>query len=360
MASYAEAIVQTIRHPLLVLDEELRVRSANAAFLRMFEVEEADTVGQFIYDLGASQWDIPRFRRLLEEVLSDDVLVEDYEVEHEFPNIGRKYMILNARRLQQDVVGEELVLLAIEDATEQREARRAIEAYAHDLERSNRDLEQFAYVASHDLQEPLRTVSSFAQLLARRYEGELDEKAQQYIGFMTDAAGRMQRLIRDLLAFSRVTRTEEGYAETPLDVPLTEAISRLSSTIEDSGAQMTHDPLPTLRIQPGLIAQLFQNLIANAIKYRGEAPPAIHVSAEKIDSKWRIDVSDNGPGIDPRYHERIFGIFQRLHAGTHPEGTGIGLALCRRIVEHHGGRIWVESTPGEGATFSFTLEGESP
>jgi two-component system CheB/CheR fusion protein len=227
MPGYDEATVKTIRQPLLILAVDLRVRAANPAFYRTFEVAPEDTLGEFVYDLGNGQWDIPQLRRLLEDVLTRDSAVEDYEVEHEFPQIGPKSMILNARRLQQDGAAEGLILLAIEDMTTQRASERALERYARDLERSNRDLEQLAYVASHDLQEPLRTVSSFASLLERRYRDQLDDKARQYIDFMTDAAGRMQRLIKDLLAFSRVTRNEEDFELTKLEGPLEDALARL-------------------------------------------------------------------------------------------------------------------------------------
>ncbi|MDZ7802210.1 MAG: ATP-binding protein [Trueperaceae bacterium] len=360
MPKYAEAIVQTIRQPILLLDEDLRVDTANRAFYRTFAVQEADVLGCFVFDLGNGQWDIPSLRRMLDhDVLSAGDTVEDYEVSHDFPGIGPKVMIVNARRLRLTERGPARILVAIEDITREREVRKALEAHARDLERSNRDLEQFAYVASHDLQEPLRTVSSFAELLARRYEGQLDDKAQTYIRFMTEAAHRMQHLIKDLLAFSRVTRSDEPAEVAPLEAALAEALTPLSDLIEETGTRVTHDPLPTLRMHPRLIALLFQNLIANAIKYRGDAVPEIHVTAERTRDVWQIEVRDNGPGIDPRYHERIFAIFQRLHPGTHSEGSGIGLSLCRRIAEHHGGTIWVRSAPGEGATFAFTLGGEA-
>ena len=352
---YADAIVRTVRQPLLVLNGGLRVRFANDAFYAAFAVSETDTVGVPVYELGNGQWDIPSLRTLLEDVLPADTVVTDYEVDHDFPDIGRKIMTVNARRLIQPAADEELVLLAIEDITEREETKRTLETYSAELERSNRDLEQFAYVASHDLQEPLRTIRSFAELLDRRYKDVVDDKGRQYLDFMTDAASRMQRLVKDLLVLSRVTRTDESSAPLDLEDALRDALSRLDRTVDETGAEVTWSDLPTVVAQPSLIVQIFQNLIANAVRYRSDDAPRVHVSAHEQDGMWRIDVTDNGIGIDPRYHERIFDVFQRLHPGSHSTGSGIGLSLCRRIVEHHGGRIWVTSTGEHGSTFSFTL-----
>jgi len=236
-----------------------------------------------------------------------------------------------------------------------RMANAALQARARDLERSNSELEQFAYVASHDLQEPLRKVASFCQLLQRRYVGQLDDRADQYIEFAVDGAKRMQVLIDDLLAFSRVGRVEREPALISCASALSAARVNLTAEIKDSGAVIETSELPVVRAEFSLITSLFQNLLSNAIKFRGDKPPRIVISAARQDQFWRFAVADNGIGIDPEYADRIFVIFQRLHDRASYSGTGIGLAMCRKIVEYYGGRIWLETTASTGATFCFTL-----
>ncbi len=228
---------------------------------------------------------------------------------------------------------------------------------AAELERSNAELEQFAYVASHDLQEPLRKVTSFCQMIERRYGGQLDERGEQYIHFAVDGAKRMQVLINDLLAFSRVGRMERPHEDIDADELVTQATTNLAAAIEDSGAEVEIEgDLPVVRGERSLLGLVFQNLIGNGIKFRGEETPCVRVAAEREDGFWAFTIADNGIGIDAQYAERIFIIFQRLHAKEEYAGTGIGLAMCRKVVEHHGGRIWLdESNNGRGATFHFTL-----
>jgi PAS domain S-box-containing protein len=238
---------------------------------------------------------------------------------------------------------------------ERQRARDEIESKARDLARSNSELEQFAYVASHDLQEPLRMVSSYMQLLARRYKGKLDSDADEFIGFAVDGAVRMQALILDLLAFSRVGTRGSAFAPVDMQLVLDKTLANLRLAIAESGAQITQDPLPTLNADSMQIGQLLQNLIGNALKFRGERTPEIHIGATRHGTEWHFTVRDNGIGIDPQYKERIFIIFQRLHRKEEYPGTGIGLAICKKIVERHGGRIWLDSVPGQGATFHFTL-----
>lgn len=236
-----------------------------------------------------------------------------------------------------------------------RESEERLRAVVANLERSNRELEQFAYVASHDLQEPLRMVSSYTQLLARHFEGQLDEKAKKYIDYAVDGAVRMQRLINDLLAFARVGTRATPFKPVDTHALLGAAIKNLSVSIAEARTMITNDDLPTVSADASQLTMVFQNLAANAIKFRGETPPHIHVSAVQRDREWVFSVKDNGIGIDEKYKDRIFIIFQRLHTREEYPGTGIGLAICKRIIEHHGGRIWFESQPGRGATFFFTI-----
>lgn len=226
---------------------------------------------------------------------------------------------------------------------------------AKDLERSNAELQQFAYVASHDLQEPLRTISSFTQLLAKRYRDNLDDKAREFIDFAVDGCKRMQTLINDLLAFSRVGTQGKPLQAIQCDAVLDRVLKGSRLAIQESGAMITRDPLPVVLADELQLGQLFQNLIGNAIKFRAQDAPRIHISAQRNGGSWKISVRDNGIGISPEHNDRIFVIFQRLHTKTQYPGTGIGLAICKKIAERHGGRIWVEPSPGGGSTFSFTM-----
>jgi PAS domain S-box-containing protein len=224
-----------------------------------------------------------------------------------------------------------------------------------ELSRSNAELEQFAYAASHDLQEPLRMVSSYVQLLARRYEGRLGAQADEFIRYAADGAQRMQQMITDLLEYSRVGRQRVPFATTRLDDALERALVNLRVAIAEAGAVVTHEPLPTVLADTAQMSRLFQNIIGNAIKFRGDRAPEVRITVERRGEHWQIAVRDNGIGVDPQYANRLFQVFQRLHPRDRYPGSGVGLAICKRIVERHGGRIWVESEPGKGAAFLFTL-----
>jgi PAS domain S-box-containing protein len=249
-----------------------------------------------------------------------------------------------------------LVTAAVRDITVRKQADANLLSKVEELKRSNEELGQFAYIASHDLQEPLRMVASYTQLLSRRYKGKLDSDADEFIAYAVDGASRMQRLIQDLLAYSRVGTKGRDLIEISSEEALLSALISLRAGIQESGAQVTHDPLPIVLADEMQLAQLFQNLIGNAIKYQRQGVPKVHISAVKNGGKkWTFSVKDNGLGIDPQYFEKIFGMFQRLHKREEFAGTGIGLAICKRIVERHGGNISVESEPGHGSTFRFTL-----
>jgi PAS domain S-box-containing protein len=241
------------------------------------------------------------------------------------------------------------------DITERKKAEDGLKQFAEELKRSNSDLEQFAYVASHDLREPLRAINGFMELLYKGYKDKLDEKAIEYIRYATDGAIRMDDLLNGLLRYSRVQTHGKAFAQTPARGVLRAALKNLQRIIDETGACITSDELPAVKADGIQITELLQNLIANAIKFRSDKKPEIHVGCQKKDGCWQFFVRDNGIGIDPQFNDRIFLMFQRLHTRDKYPGYGVGLSVCKRIIERHGGKIWVESQPGNGATFYFTI-----
>ena len=267
-----------------------------------------------------------------------------------------RYINGRGHLVPQDAAKKSIRMVGVaQDITERKLAEAALLQRTEELARSNTELVQFAYVASHDLQEPLRMVSSYVQLLARRYAGKLDSDADEFIAFAVDGAKRMQNMINDLLAFSRVTTKGHEFKPVEADAALKLALANLKVAIEESQASVTFDPLPVVNADSAQLTQLFQNLIGNAIKFRRKEPPQVHVSVEKRAKDWEFSVRDNGIGIEPQHLERIFVIFQRLHTAAQFPGTGIGLAICKKIAERHGGNLWVSSQPGVGSTFHFTI-----
>lgn len=345
---FAEAIVETVREPLVILSQNLQVLKANKAFYDTFQTVREETEGRLIYDLGTGQWNIPKLRELLENILPAHATFRDFEVTHEFERVGRKVMLLNASEIFNPNAQARAILLAIEDVTDRNQAEEA-------LRRTNAELQHFAFALTHDLQEPLRMVVNFTELLGREFAGKLGEEADQYISYSVEGAQRIEALLKALLAYWEVSERKHG-SSVPVDsgAVLAKALLNLQAAIAQSGAIVTSDPLPTVVAEEVLLTQLFQNLISNSIKYRGEETPRIHVSAEKNGEGWLFAVRDNGIGIDPQDSERVFGMFKRLHGSEIP-GTGIGLAISKKVVERQGGRIWVESEPGRGATFKFTI-----
>jgi PAS domain S-box-containing protein len=243
----------------------------------------------------------------------------------------------------------------IHDITARKEAEKQLHDTTAELARSNADLEQFAYLAAHDLREPLATVSSYVSMLAETHKGKFDANTDENLGFIVDAVQRMQTLIDDLLTYSRVGTQAGEVSSTHCGQVLERVLKDLQGVIDKSGAQITHGELPTIAVDPQQVAQLFQNLVGNAIKFRGERQPRIHISAERRGHEWVFSVADNGIGIDMKFSDRIFGIFQRLNVPEADIGSGLGLAICKKIVERHGGRIWVESRLGEGSSFYFAM-----
>jgi signal transduction histidine kinase len=241
------------------------------------------------------------------------------------------------------------------EIVERKQAEKHLHTLMEELKRSNADLELFAYAASHDLQEPLRVVAGFVGLLEKRYREKLDDNAREFIEYTVDGVKRMQMLIKDLLAYSQVGTKGKTFEPTNCSVALEQAIYNLHKAVEESGAELTYDLLPTVSGDSSQLTRLFQNLIGNAIKYRGKEKPEIYISAQQKGDEWVFSVRDNGIGIGSQYFEKIFDVFRRLHTREEYDGTGIGLAVCKKIVERHGGKIWVESAPGKGSTFYFTV-----
>jgi two-component system, chemotaxis family, CheB/CheR fusion protein len=355
MRDYAESIVRTMRESLIVLDSQLRVKSANPYFYKTFSATPEQIEKKFIYDLNNGEWNVPEFRNLLEDVLPKNTFIEDFEMKHRSSREGQRNLLLNATSLRDGSPNGDYILIAIEDVTERTRAISILSETASALSKANLELEQFAFVASHDLQEPLRMVSSFMQLLSKKYRGKLDADADEFITLAVDGAKRMQVLIHDLLHFSQCGKGDLKYEPTDTSRVLSETIAGLKTAIAEARAKVTFDPLPILPMDGVLLGQVFQNLIANAIKFRNGTEPTVHISAKQKGEDWEFSVSDNGIGIDKQFSGKIFLIFQRLHSKDAYAGTGIGLAMCKKIIERYGGQIWVESEVGKGSTFFFTL-----
>jgi light-regulated signal transduction histidine kinase (bacteriophytochrome) len=254
-----------------------------------------------------------------------------------------------------DLEGERCIISVTHDITERKQAEEKLRIFADELEKKNKELEQFAYIVSHDLQAPLITIGGYLRLLERRYKEKLDSKAEEFIANSIEGTVQMQSLIRNLLDYARVDTRSMDFEQIDATVILNQALANLNALLDESDAVVNYDTLPEVTADPVLLSQVFQNLIGNAIKFRGKEPPCINLSAKKEDRKWLFSVSDNGIGIPHEQTDRIFEVFQRSHDKNKYHGTGIGLAICKKIIEHHGGRIWVESEPGKGSTFFFTI-----
>ena len=362
------------------LDTQLRLRESEARFRQTFELAGSGIChvkdGRFIR-VNKSLCDILGYpeQALLGKPVKELSHPEDRDLtdadrarirtgEIESARFEKRYLRADGRvvwcriaiTLVRDVFGVPQYEVAIfDDITERKKAEAALREAHEELKRSNSELEQFAYVASHDLQEPLRMVASYTQLLARRYEARLDGDAREFMAYVVDGAARMKQLIEDLLAYSRVGTKGAGFAPVPSEAALQRALYNLRTAIEEASAVVTHDPMPTVPADEVQLGQLFQNLIGNALKFRSPSVPRIHVAVKDLGAEFEFEVRDNGIGIEPQYYERIFMVFQRLHNKGEYPGTGIGLAICKKVVERHGGRIRVESRPGQGSSFYFTL-----
>ena len=350
-------ILDTVREPLLVLDAEFRVTQANRAFFQTFRVAPEETIGEILFTLGNGQWNIAPLRKLLYDRLPLEAQLYDCDVEHVFPDIGRKIMLLNARLVSPGPNVARLILLAIEDVTERRSNEKRLQEQRRELERSNEALEVYASVASHDLQEPLRKILSFGERLSVTVGGTLPPGAREDLDRMINAAGRMRALISGLLAYSQVTARVEPFASTDLGRIAREVIADLEAAIADAGGRVEVGELPAINADALQMRQLLQNLIGNALKFRKEGRPlVVRLACTRAHpQECVLTVSDNGIGFSPTHAEKIFQMFERLHGRQEYEGSGMGLAICRKIVERHNGRIAATSTAGEGATFTVTL-----
>jgi PAS domain S-box-containing protein len=356
-----EALIHSALDAILTVDEEQSIVMFNAAAEKMFGCSGAEALGRPVERFipqrfrNAHSVHIRKFgesgttNRAMNNLGTLRALRADGE---EFP--------MEASISRTQVGGRTWFTVIVRDITERERAQKKLAEKMAELARSNADLEQFAYVASHDLQEPLRMVATYTQLLAERYRGRLDENADKFIGYACEGALRMQTLIRDLLAFSRVGRNSAACEPVDCDAAMAEVLLSLGPAIQESGAVVTHAALPVVWADRSQIAQVFQNLIGNAIKFRGKEPPVISVQAAKIGDEWLFSVSDNGIGIAPEYAEDIFVVFQRLHTRTEYPGNGIGLAICKKIIGRYGGKIWVEAQAGHGSIFKFTMPCAGP
>jgi len=366
-------LFETAQDGILILDAKTgQVVDANPFLKELLGYSQEEFLGRKLWEIGPFKGEDASKSAFAELQVNDRLHYEGLLLETKDGRRVEVEFISNAYLVD----GRRFIHCNIRDITERMRVNQALEAANKELAfqveekgkradelalinaelaRSNAELEQFAYVATHDLQEPLRAVASCVLLLQTRYEGQLDERAQEFITHAVDGTKRMETLINDLLAYSRISTHAKPFAPTDCEVVLREALANLTVAIAESGAVVSQDELPTVSGDATQLTQLFQNLIGNAVKFRGERLSRIHIGAASIDGEWRFSVADNGIGMEPQYFERVFLVFQRLHTRKKYQGTGIGLAICKKVVERHGGRIWVESQPGEGAAFCFTI-----
>jgi len=360
---FAESIVETVREPLVVLDADLRVISVNPSFCQTFKVTPEDAGGKLIYDVGNRQWNIPKLQVLLEEVIPRNNQFQNFEVDHEFPAVGRRTMLLNARQIYNKGIGAQMILLAIEDITERKKAEQEIKNLnedlkhrAFELEAAYKELETFSYSISHDLRNPLLVIGGFSRTLLERYSNHLDAKGQQFLSMIHSSTEKMLQLIDDLLTFSR----SEHQQMKPSDIDMRElakvVFEELKSIIPEQTVLLDIKTLPPARGDPSMIRQVFVNLLSNAIKFtRPKGAGVVEIGCMVKENQDIYYVKDNGVGFDIQYAGKLFGVFQRHHTVDEFEGTGVGLAIVQRIIHRHGGRVWAEGKANEGATFYFFL-----
>jgi PAS domain S-box-containing protein len=351
VSAYHRSLIEANLDPMVTISPDGKIADVNSAAERAIGLPRMELIGTDF----SNYFTDPEKARAADQLAFRDGWVKDHELEIQHRD-GHALPVLYNASLFCDEAGQPAgVFAAARDISQRKRAEEALIQQTEELGRSNAELQQFAFIASHDLQEPLRAVSNFTGLLSLRYAGKLDADADEYIKFAAEGAKRAQVLILDLLAFSRAG--SRGGALSPVDCEavMGDTLSNLSSAIEESGGQVTHDPLPVVEGNRTQLGQVFQNLVGNALKFRGSEAPRVHVSAHRLGSAWQFSVRDNGIGIDPRHVGKIFQLFQRLHTRAEYPGTGIGLAVVKKVVERQGGRIWVESALGRGSTFHFTI-----
>jgi PAS domain S-box-containing protein len=342
----ASTILESISDAFVAIDADWRFTYVNAAAERANDMKRGETIGKVFWDVfpqvRGTELEVQYVRSMKERAVG--------HAEHFYAPWQRWFEVWTYPAKDGGLS------IFYRDITERKRTEEAMRKTNEALRIANEDLEQFAYSASHDLREPLRMVRTYCQLLSRNYAGKLGPDADEMIGFCLDGSQRMNALLNDLLAYiGSSQQSDEPPAPSPLQSAFDAALRNLKTAVEETGATVTHDPLPVLPVAAVHAQQIFQNLIGNALKYRATAPPVVHVGARKEDAEWILSVQDNGIGIDPRYQNQVFGLFKRLHSSSAYSGTGIGLAICKKLVERYGGRIWVESEEGRGATFFFSI-----
>ena len=367
--NFSDAIIDTLHEPLIVLDNQMRIKTCNKAFYKTFLVNEAETEGKLIFELGNGQWNAPGLRTMLEKVLPEKLKFTEFQVVHYFQKIGERVMLLNGQEIIKQNSSERLILLAIEDITESQQAKKNLEEKNIELERMNSELESFSYVASHDLQEPLRKIQTFAMRILEKEHENLSDTGKEYFRRMQNAAKRMKVLIEDLLSFSRVNNTEKNFETIDLHKIVEDVKKDFQEEIEQKMATIELFKTCTIKAIPFQFRQLIQNLIANSLKFQHPGKnPHITLSSSFVNSDTlrnekllpgtnycHIIISDNGIGFEPEFNEKIFEVFQRLHRKEEYAGTGIGLAIVKKIVENHKGYITAKGELNEGATFDIFI-----
>jgi PAS domain S-box-containing protein len=342
-------IFEGVQDAIIVVSLTTEILDVNARACQMFDYSRGEMLSKIVDDLVPEEY-LGIIPGDLSPPNIPDTPVEMVAIRSD----GAPFPVEITARLQ-EIGDETVILVVVRDIAKRKHVEKALEQSKLELERSNTDLEQFASIASHDLREPLRAISGFAHLLEKRYGDRMDAEADEYIDYILGGTKRLQELIDALLAYSQVGTKGKAFEPTDCEEILERVTSNLTLAIEESGAVITHDPLPILKGDKVQLEQLLQNLISNAIKFCGKDRPEVHIGLQRKNTEWEFSIKDNGIGIEPQFADRIFTIFQRLHTQEEYPGTGLGLAICKRILERHGGQIWVESELGKGSTFYFTI-----